>query len=184
MLKKLSIFQKKLALVSLIIAANALADQITKELARIYLQGKGQINVVGDIFIMRFVRNRGAFLGIFDNLPDVFRIIVLIVIPAGLLIALFIYLLKNKNLKRYELVCFGCIIGGGLSNVVDRIIYKGYVSDFLNFGIGPKFRTGVLNVADMSVTFGALALLIIYLVTSRKESADIKSEKGNSRSQQ
>jgi signal peptidase II len=33
------------------------------------------------------------------------------------------------------------------------------VVDFMNFGIGP-LRTGILNAADLSVTFGVLALLL------------------------
>ena len=51
------------------------------------------------------------------------------------------------------------IIGGGLGNLIDRLSNNFRVVDFINFGIG-NVRTGILNVADMSVTFGVIILAI------------------------
>ena len=51
------------------------------------------------------------------------------------------------------------IIGGGLGNLIDRLSNDFRVVDFINFGIG-NVRTGILNVADMSVTFGVIFLAI------------------------
>jgi signal peptidase II len=50
------------------------------------------------------------------------------------------------------------LIGGGVSNLVDRIS-RGAVVDFLNLGIG-SLRTGIFNVADMAIMSG-IALLIV-----------------------
>jgi signal peptidase II len=51
------------------------------------------------------------------------------------------------------------ILGGGLSNLLDRCLYDGRVFDFLNVGIG-TLRTGVFNVADMGIMLGVALLLL------------------------
>jgi signal peptidase II len=60
------------------------------------------------------------------------------------------------------------IISGGIGNLVDRLLNKFSVIDFLNFGIG-SLRTGILNVADLSITFGAIALVIYEIVSNRRK---------------
>jgi signal peptidase II len=47
----------------------------------------------------------------------------------------------------------GLLIGGAIGNLVDRLV-NGAVTDFIKFPLWPAF-----NVADMSITFGVLALL-------------------------
>jgi signal peptidase II len=47
------------------------------------------------------------------------------------------------------------IVGGGVSNLIDRLRYGGYVVDFLNVGIG-SLRTGIFNVADMAIMAGVI----------------------------
>jgi signal peptidase II len=51
------------------------------------------------------------------------------------------------------------VAGGGISNLIDRLLYNGRVTDFLNVGIG-GVRTGIFNVADMAIMAGALLLLL------------------------
>jgi signal peptidase II len=51
-------------------------------------------------------------------------------------------------------------------NLIDRILYDGRVTDFLNFGIGP-LRTGIFNVADVVGVIGAV-LLFVQSATSNK----------------
>ncbi len=75
------------------------------------------------------------------------------------IIGAIIYLIWGRNLSIFQEICLSSIIGGGISNVVDRIFNNGYVTDFLNFGIG-RIRTGILNFADMFITFGAILFLL------------------------
>ena len=51
--------------------------------------------------------------------------------------------------------------------MIDRILFGGYVTDFMNFGIG-SLRTGILNFADMSITFGAILLIFVQYFKERK----------------
>lgn len=49
----------------------------------------------------------------------------------------------------------GMLIGGAVGNLIDRIS-SGAVTDFIKLPLWPAF-----NVADMSITFGVLALLYV-----------------------
>ena len=51
------------------------------------------------------------------------------------------------------------IIGGGVANIFDRIVY-GSVTDFLYINLGGIFKTGIFNIADLSVTTGMILILI------------------------
>ena len=51
----------------------------------------------------------------------------------------------------------GLVIGGALGNLIDRLVY-GRVADFFLFhGFGYNFY--VFNVADVAITFGAVAII-------------------------
>ena len=51
------------------------------------------------------------------------------------------------------------IIGGGIGNLIDRLIHDGSVTDFMNIGIG-RVRTGIFNAADIFLIVG-LGLFIL-----------------------
>ncbi|MCF7796390.1 MAG: signal peptidase II [Lentisphaeria bacterium] len=155
---------KNYLLVVVIITFSIAVDQVTKSWARQNLKSAGTIEVVGDIFILTYAENDGAFLGLGSNLHQPYKTILLTIFPVLLTLGALGYLLvKHHDLTRGELISIASIVGGGGSNVWDRLVHAGSVTDFLNFGIGPWFRTGILNTADMSITFGAIALVLVHL---------------------
>lgn len=170
---------KKFATVALIvILINIGFDQVTKEYARQMYKGQGTVRVVGDVFIIHYAENDGAFLSLGSKLSEPFKTMLLTIIPAIFLVVFTIYILfKNKQLTLLQVVCISTIIGGGISNIFDRILFGGNVTDFMNFGIG-GLRTGILNFADMSITFGAIILIIVQYVKEKKISALKKNSDG------
>ena len=50
------------------------------------------------------------------------------------------------------------VLGGGFSNLLDRMLKSGAVADFMNIGIG-NVRTGIFNLADVAIMVGAGVLL-------------------------
>jgi signal peptidase II len=150
-----------IALIILTIALNIGCDQGTKDFARKHFRDRGEIQVIGNFFIIKYTENIGAFLSLGSTLPQSVRFIFLSVIPAIVLAGLTIFILFDKNLSRMRLFSLSCIIGGGISNIFDRFVYNGRVSDFLNFGID-RFRTGILNFSDLSITIGAVILILTY----------------------
>jgi len=151
----------------IVVALNIFADQFTKHLARVYIEGNGIINVVGDFFILTYAENIGAFLSLGSDLPQPWKTLVLVLFPSIAIIAGILYLIFGKNVSFKQSIAIACIIGGGVGNVYDRATHFGAVTDFLNFGIG-NIRTGILNVADLSITFGAIFLLIFQYIEEKK----------------
>jgi len=59
-------------------------------------------------------------------------------------------------------LAFSFIIGGGIGNIYDRILY-GSVTDFMYLELG-SWHTGIFNMADVSVVIGTALLLINLLI--------------------
>ena len=108
---------------------------------------------------MMNVENTGAFLGMGSELNETLRIILLLILPILVLGFVLRYVFKDKSLDNWSLFAFASIIGGGIANVFDRIAF-GKVTDFLFINLGGVFRTGVFNLADLSVTTGMIILVI------------------------
>lgn len=153
----------------LLIVANIAIDQITKIIARANIATNEIIPLIGEKFILTKVENKGAFLGMGSELSDTSRLIFLLILPIVVLGYVVYYILKNKTLDRLSLIAFCCIIGGGIANVFDRIVY-GSVTDFFHIDLGGVFKTGIFNVADMSVSFGMILLLIASFKGNQKAS--------------
>jgi len=79
------------------------------------------------------------------------------------------YLLVASNLPAVTVLAFSLVLGGGLSNLLDRVAYGGYVVDFINLRIG-SLRTGIFNAADVAITIGVL-LVVFGGQRQRKPSA-------------
>jgi signal peptidase II len=93
-----------------------------------------------------------------DSRPAV-KLIFLLIIPVIVLAIVLYYVVTNNMLDKKSIVGFSCIAGGGIANVYDRFMY-GSVTDFLFMDFGGVFKTGVFNIADLSVTTGMVLLLI------------------------
>ncbi len=158
--------KKQISLVVIVLVINFLLDRVTKILAVNYLQGRETLSYFYDTVVLRYTENTGAFLSMGAGWPDWLKYILLLAIP--ITVCLYgLYYCAFKLTDRNLIIAFVCIIGGGLGNLVDRLIYDFHVVDFLNFGIG-SLRTGILNVADMSVTFAVIYLLVIQFKTDKK----------------
>ena len=144
---------------------NYIIDRFTKYIAVEYLKGNGARSFFNNIFVLVYAENTGAFLSLGKNWNIYIKYFVLLIIPILVCIAGLLYLMIKEK-KNYHIIICSCIIGGGIGNLVDRLFNGFTVIDFMNFGIG-NIRTGILNVADISVTFGVI-LLIIFEMLQRK----------------
>ena len=146
------------AFIIVLVVINIALDQISKVLVRLNVAYNEVIPLIGDYFILTKVENQGAFLGMGSNLNPTLRLILLLVLPSVVLLFVLRYVFINKTIDKISLIGFCCIIGGGLANLYDRIVY-GEVTDFFHIDLGGVFRTGIFNVADMSVMLGMGLLL-------------------------
>ncbi len=169
--------RKKIIFVTIItFVINFGLDRLTKILAVEFLKGHPPMNFLGGIFKLIYAENTGAFLSMGANFPIVLKYILLAIIPILVCFAgLYWCLFKEKD--TFRCILFTSVIAGGLGNLLDRLFNNFRVIDFMNFGIG-NLRTGILNVADLSITFGVL-IFIVYDIFFAKDKllADEKKEK-------
>ncbi|MFG6686667.1 signal peptidase II [Mariniflexile sp. HNIBRBA6329] len=169
---------KRTAYILLVIVITIAIDQISKVLVRTHIQPRTdlhpgeRISIIGDAFIMMNVENTGAFLGMGSDLNPTLRIILLLILPILVLGFVLRHILKDKSIDNWSLFAFASIIGGGIANVYDRIVY-GSVTDFFFIDLGGVFKTGIFNMADLSVTTGMFILLFVSF-GKKKESDDIE----------
>jgi signal peptidase II len=130
-------------------------DQATKSVAKAYLSETHSIVLFGDTIRLQVAKNYGAFLSLGASLGEASRGMLISVVVGVVLAALLAYLLISKPQNPFVGVSVALIVGGGVSNLIDRVRYGGYVVDFLNVGIGP-LRTGIFNVADMAIMAGVV----------------------------
>lgn len=142
-----------------------ISDQITKELAREHLADSPTISYWDNLFLLHYAENDGAFLSMGSNWPTLIRTIFLTIVPVIFLTILFFVVLFSKDMDYMTTIAFALILGGGLSNMWDRIFNNGFVVDFMNMGIG-NLRTGIFNVADMAITC-AFFMIVIHMIVQR-----------------
>lgn len=157
-------FFRNLLIITLLIV-NIGCDQLTKNMVRHRVIPNEEIRVIDHIVTLTRVENTGAFLSFGDKIPRPLYRFLMIILPLLVLCFLIYYLIRNKQVSNLSLVGICLIAGGGLGNIIDRIAY-GSVTDFLYFNFG-LFHTGIVNMADISITAGFL-LLIVEMVFRRK----------------
>jgi signal peptidase II len=149
--------------------ANAALDRVTKILAVAHLKDSAPIALLRDTIVLYYAENSGAFLSLGADWPTAIKYALLLVIPMAACAAGFVYCCAAE-MKLARALLIVTVLAGGSCNLFDRITNDFRVIDFMNFGIG-SLRTGVLNVADLSVTFGAIALVIYEWKTTKKQGA-------------
>ncbi|MBR9847239.1 MAG: signal peptidase II [Algicola sp.] len=154
--------------ISLLIIFNIAIDQVSKVIVRKTIKSREVIELIDDKFILTNVENKGAFLGMGSDMNETLRVIFLLILPTLVLSYLIYYIITNRALDKLSTIAFSCIAGGGIANVFDRIAF-GKVTDFFFIDLGGVFKTGIFNVADMSVTFGMIVLVYTWFLTSRKK---------------
>ncbi|WP_291868523.1 signal peptidase II [Maribacter sp.] len=148
-------------LIILVVLLNIGCDQISKITVRKNVTPNDYIPLISDNFILTNVENTGAMLGFGQNFPPFLKIILLQALPVIILLVLLYRTLLKTDLNNILVMAFAFVIGGGIGNLIDRILY-GSVTDFFLIKAG-ILKTGIFNMADVSVTIGALLILYISL---------------------
>src|SRR5439155_11062993 len=131
---------------SLIIATVILVvivDQVTKSLARVHLSAPREL--LGGVLTLFRTENSGAFLSLGATAPPIVRTIVFGVFVA-ITLGFAAYALATGRVRRSEAYAVALVVGGGIGNLIDRIMRGGRVTEFLYLEAGP-LHTGVFNVA-------------------------------------
>ncbi len=130
-----------------------LLDLGTKTLAVDRLQGREPVHVVGDLLQLTLVRNPGAAFSTGTS----YTLLLSLVAIGALVVVLVLARRLNSRLWAFGL---GCLLGGVLGNLTDRIFrapgfLRGHVIDFLALPHWPVF-----NVADMCINIAAGVIIL------------------------
>ena len=135
-----------------------LLDQLTKGLVRGSLEPGERV----DLFLgidLAYVSNRGIAFGFLGDGGAL--VLVVTIVALGVMLAWFAAAPSRPGLW----IAVGLLTGGALGNLIDRIRIDA-VTDFIDPPLWPAF-----NVADIAITFGAVALILSVLRGDRPQPA-------------
>src|SRR5207249_9096930 len=133
-------------------------DQSTKAIVESSIPERQVIPVIPALFNIPHVKNEGAAFGLFADSPAPWKTVLLIVISAALLATVVGVVWRTRRLHWEAGVGLSLILGGALSNLVDRI-RMGRVVDFLDFYIR-SYHWYTFNLADSAIVVGAGFLIL------------------------
>lgn len=157
----------KKAVILVLVLLNIGCDQISKNIVRQTVEYQEHISLISDNFILTKVENKGAMMGLGSDLSPMLKIILLQGVPIIVLLVLLFRILQKPKMNGAMVFAFACVIGGGIGNLIDRIVH-GQVTDFFHIDLG-FIRTGIFNMADVSVTMGVLLILVLSLSNRKFE---------------
>ena len=138
------------------------ADLITKAIVKGSMPiGGAHIDVIGEFFRLRHIRNSGGLFGLFPGNAVYFAIVSIVAVVVILWV---VY--RSSTRDRLQQVALGLVFGGALGNFHDRIRYQEVV-DFLDIGIGTH-RWPTFNMADSGVTVGVTVLVVWLMLSERR----------------
>lgn len=140
-------------------AAIIALDQLTKLL----VYGTAAKSIIGNLLWFQSTLNTGVAFSMFEGKSWLFFLI------AILASCCLIYFICSKKWLsgKLERISLGLILGGTISNAIDRLIFGG-VRDFIYL----KFIDfAIFNIADFAITVGAI-LFCISIIFLRKSTDD------------
>lgn len=144
-------------------AAVIALDQASKALVVASVKrGHVAFRALGDFFWLVHQRNTGAAFSMGDGLSGLARLGTLVVLPVALMAVLVVYYFKTRELSKVQRWALCGIVGGGLGNIIDRVLRPEGVVDFLSvkfYGLFGLERWPTFNVADSAVVVCGILLV-------------------------
>ena len=145
-------------------------DQITKNLAVVYLKDKPAYVIWDGVFELHYLENSGAAFGMLQNQKLLF-----VTIAAVILLVIGYILIKLPRNRHYAMleVLLVLIASGAVGNMIDRVQFN-YVVDFFYFKL---IDFPIFNVADIYVSVSCVLLAILVLFFYKDEDFDFLGKK-------
>ena len=121
------------------------------------------------IFDLRFTRNFGVSLGMFEATSPEMRW-GLVAVTGLIALVVTIWMLREKLLG--DILALSLILGGALGNIKDRYDL-GYVVDFADLHFGEFRPFLIFNVADAAITIGVVIVLARAFFMGDKDKAEV-----------
>jgi len=159
-------------IIALILAALVvIADQISKALVASNLYVGQTVWLINPLLKVTYAQNEYGIFSI--SFGSAFLHLLL-----PLCAVIFVLIFLTRPQKTFVTVLMGVILGGGLGNLVDRILH-GYVVDWISMGFR-NWRWATYNVADGSVVVSVILLLVYEFFFSKpKKKEEAEEETSN-----
>jgi signal peptidase II len=144
----------KRRLVATIAGIAVALDAATKAIAAHDLAGRGVVDVLGGRFHLELYRNFAGPGNILQGHPVLVSVLSLIAVA---LMTVAAWSVRTTSFA----VALGLLLGGGIGNLLDRLLgapgpLRGGVIDWIK----PTLSSGSLNLADLAINAGVIALLV------------------------
>lgn len=142
-----------------VITVLVLLDQGAKTLVRMYVPMHESSILLPNLIDLTHVQNKGVSFSVLGDLPDQFRVPLLIGISLlALGILIYYWWQQRRVVNVLSHFAFQLILGGAIGNLIDRAVF-GAVTDFLHFRF---YSTSffVNNAADIFISAGVVAYLL------------------------
>ena len=121
------------------------------------VSGDNNTIIVSSFIKLHTINNYGIAFSLFDGLQDGGRLLLSIVI---LIVLIFVAYELCKNLRSSinYLLGLSLVLGGGVANFIDRFD-NGSVTDFIILHYENIYFPAVFNIADLSISIGAIFII-------------------------
>ncbi|HUU12794.1 MAG TPA: signal peptidase II, partial [Terriglobia bacterium] len=150
-----NVFRGLYAAIALIVFAG---DQATKVLVKDSVPEHTVIPIIPHFLNLTHTKNAGVAFGLFSDAPAPWKTAVLIVVSVVLLVAVAGIVVRSRHLHWESGVGLAMILGGALSNLLDRI-RTGRVVDFVDVYFR-SYHWPTFNLADSAIVVGAIFLIL------------------------
>ena len=129
------------------------------------VSGDNNTIILSSFIKLHTINNYGIAFSIFDGIQDGGRLLLSIII---LIILIFVTYELYKNLRSSinYLLGLSFVLGGGVANFIDRFD-NGSVTDFIILYYENIYFPAVFNIADLSISIGAMFIIFHLVGTSR-----------------
>jgi signal peptidase II len=158
---------KKHMIAGILFAFSLALDIVTKELAVAHIGLHERIDVFGSFVQLTLLYNRGGLFGILQGYQTFFLIVSILVLSM-----LVVYYALEKQKTPLFCGAMALVMSGAVGNILDRLLGKPGVVDFIYIGDDAVFRWPAFNVADAAIVIGAFLLLLYYYREEKQRKAD------------
>ncbi|MDT0157525.1 signal peptidase II [Microbacterium sp. ARD32] len=150
------------AIVAILAALVLAADQYVKHLTIEHLPSEEAVPVLGDFLQLYYIRNSGAAFSIGAGMTWIFSI--------ALAVVAVVIIWKVLGVRsRLWAVVLGCLLGGVLGNLSDRLfrapgVGVGHVVDMISM---PWMLPAIFNVADVFIVTGMISVALLVVMGLR-----------------
>ena len=127
-------------------------DQLVKFLITNNITLNNEVVIIPKFFYLTNVLNTGGAFSILSG-----NTIILAIVGLTVLFFLIKYL-NNRKLSFITNIAYGILLGGIISNIIDRICLNG-VRDYIGIKIF-SYNYPIFNIADMGIVIGAILIVL------------------------